>query len=232
MEAWTGRTYRGPITIGARCALTEYPIYVRRGGMVFSIPQRHTTGIAEWPQLVVDAFLSTDNGSRTQRLYEDDGITTAYEQGAGTVTEFTLRQAGCATTLTVAAGPKRREVVLRIHLPPASALPPCGGTAGGCRRHNMPCCRHPAAGRTNCSRGLAWRPCRGKSGPGMAGRMGSGRGDGVPDCLATGLTQCRPARSPAPDPPEFRTCLGRLVPLFFPATCWTCDHAAGRPARA
>lgn len=147
MEAWTGRTYRGPITIGARCALTEYPIYVRRGGMVFSIPQRHTTGIAEWPQLVVDAFLSTDNGSRTQRLYEDDGITTAYEQGAGTVTEFTLRQAGCATTLTVAAGPKRREVVLRIHLPPGvraaavwrngrrvpetqyAVLPPSGGRA-------------------------------------------------------------------------------------------------------
>ena len=116
-DLWTGRTHRGPATIGVACPLGEIPVFVRLGGLVFSVPQRQATGAAAWPELVVDAYAPEGDGERERRLYEDDGISTAHERGECVLTAFALRQAGAETELRVAPGPERRSVTLRVHLP-------------------------------------------------------------------------------------------------------------------
>ena len=119
-DLWTGRTHAGPATIGVACALGEFPLLARRGGAIFSIPQRQSTGIAEWPELVVDVFAPTTDGESRRILYEDDGLTTAHERGESSRTAFAVRQIGEETSIRIGPGPARRDLALRIHLPNGS----------------------------------------------------------------------------------------------------------------
>lgn len=116
-DAWTGRTHRGPATIGAACALREVPVFVRAGGIILTAPERACSGSAVWPELVVDAFAPPHDQVQTRWLYEDDGISTAHERGECVRTEFTLRQEGRETELRIAPGPNPRQLTLRFHLP-------------------------------------------------------------------------------------------------------------------
>ena len=124
LDLWTGRTHRGPATVGVRCALNEFPLFVRRGGIVLSAPQRQATGTPVWPELVVDAFVPEADQAETRIVYEDDGITTAHERGDFAITEFTLRRTGGEIALHVAPvrmaadlWPRTRELAVRFHLP-------------------------------------------------------------------------------------------------------------------
>lgn len=116
-EVWTGRIHRGPVTMGVKCPLDEIPLFVRRGGMVLSAPQRQATGLAHWPELVVDAYAPSQDQTQTRWLYEDDGISNAHERGDFTRTEFLLRQNGLTTDIRIAPSSCSRHVTLRIHLP-------------------------------------------------------------------------------------------------------------------
>ena len=127
-DLWTGRIHAGPALVGAACALHEFPVFVRCGGLVFTAPQRQTTGPAVWPELVVDAFVPRGDGTRTREWYEDDGISTAYLAGACARTEMTLRRAGaelqldlCPAAAPAGLRPAERRLVLRVHLPPETA---------------------------------------------------------------------------------------------------------------
>ena len=130
-DLWTGRTHRGPATIGVSCSLAEFPVFARCGGLVLSIPQRQSTGTAAWPELVVDAFVPRRDQAQVRRLYEDDGCSVAHEQGAFAVTEFALQQSGMETRIHIAPQPApggirpaRRALKMRVHLP-------AGAQAGG-----------------------------------------------------------------------------------------------------
>ena len=123
-DLWSGRTHRGPATIGARCGLGEVPLFVRRGGVVLSAPQRHATGVPVWPELVVDAFVPAADGAQTRTLYEDDGLSTAHEKGVCALSEITLRRQGDEVALAIAAVrseasvlPRNRKLSVRFHLP-------------------------------------------------------------------------------------------------------------------
>ncbi|MGD9613682.1 MAG: TIM-barrel domain-containing protein, partial [Kiritimatiellia bacterium] len=124
IDLWTGRAHRGPATIGVRCSLREFPLFARRGGVVLSAPQRQSSGVPVWPELVVEAYVAAEDGEQTRTLYEDDGISTAHERGAFALTEFTLRRNGNEVALDVApiqvvAGllPGVRKLAVRFHLP-------------------------------------------------------------------------------------------------------------------
>ena len=126
-DAWSGQIHRGPATIGTTCALHEYPLYIRRGGVVLSAPSRESTGSAVWPDLIADAFVPSGEGGFTRRLYEDDGESTNHERGEWAETLFHLHRAAHAVSLEMAPGagregirPARRSCTLRIHLPPGS----------------------------------------------------------------------------------------------------------------
>jgi hypothetical protein len=79
---WTGEILQGPQTITINPILWQCPIYVRNGGIIFSLPQIHYTSEHPWNKVIVDAFLPLENMETTRTLYEDDGISPAYQQGA------------------------------------------------------------------------------------------------------------------------------------------------------
>lgn len=136
-DAWTGRIHCGPVTIGVKCPLDEIPLFVRMGGLVLTAPQRQSTGLAHWPELVVDAYAPSQDQTQARWLYEDDGISTAHECGDFTRTEFKLRQNGRTTEIRIAPCPNPRKMTLRIHLPKGAhagadgytVLQPSGGRA-------------------------------------------------------------------------------------------------------
>ncbi len=126
-DLWSGQMHCGPITIGVKCPLEEIPLFVRRGGLVMTAPQRMSSGEAFWPELVVDAYAPMRDGRQTRLLYEDDGWSTACGRGGAACTDFSLGRSG--TRMDVAMKPvpmrervgvKRRVLTLRIQLPPGA----------------------------------------------------------------------------------------------------------------
>jgi alpha-glucosidase len=127
-DAWTGRIHRGPAVIGAACPLTAIPIYIRRGGIVFHIPQRDSTGEAVWPELVAEAFAPLADGRQVRTFHEDDGWSIAHETGQTAATSVELSRNGDPLKLTVrpqaapeGIRPAQRAWTLRLHLPPGAA---------------------------------------------------------------------------------------------------------------
>ena len=121
---WTGQRHLGPAMMGVACPLNEVPIFIRCGGVVLSAPLRQTTGAAVWPELVADAFVPRQDQVQTRWLYEDDGISTAHENGAWGRTGFTLRCEEEVLELTICPHPApegirpaSRKFTLRLHLP-------------------------------------------------------------------------------------------------------------------
>lgn len=123
-NGWTGQRHFGPAMIGVTCPLHEVPIFVRCGGVVLSSPQRQTGGEAVWPELVVDVYVPHQDQIQTRWLYEDDGISTAHEEGTFDLTKCTLSQSGMETEIAILPptssrldGPKTRNWTVRLHLP-------------------------------------------------------------------------------------------------------------------
>lgn len=126
-DAWSGRIHRGPAVVGVRCALHEYPVFLRRGGVVLTVPEREFTGEALWPELVADAYVPLRDGLATRTLHEDDGWSAAREQGKAAATDVTLRRCDGEIRLDLrpASGdetlrPARRTCTVRFHLPPGT----------------------------------------------------------------------------------------------------------------
>ncbi|HPC57597.1 MAG TPA: DUF5110 domain-containing protein, partial [Kiritimatiellia bacterium] len=114
-----------PSLIGAACPLEQFPVYVRRGGIVFHIPQRQVAGEAVWPELAAEAYAPPADGAQVRTFHEDDGWSRAHEQGRSAATEVRLERAGATITLAIRpqpapAGirPARRAWALRLHLAP------------------------------------------------------------------------------------------------------------------
>jgi hypothetical protein len=125
LDAWTGARLTGPKTITVTSPLWRTPMYVRAGGVVLSVPEMQHTGERPWDTVVVDAFVPIGGTNRTERtLYEDDGISPNYQQGAYCTTPVTLETSTNMVRLT--AGKIRGEFerrlklrtwVFRVHLP-------------------------------------------------------------------------------------------------------------------
>lgn len=112
---WSGAKLEGPTHLLARAPLERMPIYVRGGAILPRGPQvAHTAGGP-----VLSGFdLYAGDGDFT--LYEDDGLSFAYEQGAFSTTRIELRQVG--TRLRITIGPREggyqpgtRRMILHIH---------------------------------------------------------------------------------------------------------------------
>ncbi|MCC5839869.1 MAG: DUF5110 domain-containing protein [Opitutales bacterium] len=108
-----------------RYALGETPVFVRPGCILPGQGPVKRLAAAGYPELDITVF---PGGDDHYRLYEDDGVSTAYEQNA--FSELPLHSHATRTTLSVTFDPiegafegvrKRRPVTLRIPhtLPPA-----------------------------------------------------------------------------------------------------------------
>ena len=107
--------------------LEEFPLYVR-GGWVLPM-QPYTPRPASTPltTLVMRVYPSAGDADNTYTLYEDDGVTRDYEQGAYATTQLNYRRTGRMTTVTVrpTAGSYEGQVVkraYRLQLPAAGKI--------------------------------------------------------------------------------------------------------------
>ena len=66
-------------------------MYVRSGGIIFSLPQMQYTTEHPWDKIIVDAFVPTEKkASITRTLYEDDGLSPEYQHDAFRKTPVTM----------------------------------------------------------------------------------------------------------------------------------------------
>jgi hypothetical protein len=122
---WTGTVLQGPKMIVLNPELWKCPIYVRQGGILFSLPQMQYTTEQAWNKIIIDAFIPEDKIISTTRiLYEDDGLSPNYRKDAFCKSPVTLAKTGDEIKFTI---DKRqgnydgaipvRDWVVRLNLP-------------------------------------------------------------------------------------------------------------------
>ena len=90
-DIWTGKILHGPEMIMLNPVLWKCPIYVRSGGIIFSLPQMQYTTEHPWDKIIVDAFVPLEkNASTTRTLYEDDGLSPEYQKDVFRKTPVTM----------------------------------------------------------------------------------------------------------------------------------------------
>jgi hypothetical protein len=123
-DVWTGETFHGPVTMEVEKPLNQYPIFVRRGGIIATIPQSYYTKNFQWDHIILDAYIPSYNEENTRWLYEDDGLTTAYTNRECGLTEMTLQKQSNTVSLVIEPSKasnrftvETRTWTLRLHMP-------------------------------------------------------------------------------------------------------------------
>jgi hypothetical protein len=126
ISAWTGALLKGPTTILDNAPLEHIPLYVRSGSIFALAPQMQYTGQLPWDPITLDVYPSTTEVDQTS-LYEDDTLTTAYQQGQFRNTTVKTWADDGNKTVSVAIGaavgnysnaPAQRSWVARLRRPP------------------------------------------------------------------------------------------------------------------
>ena len=116
---------------GERCAggtdalvaadINEFPLYVRGGVPVPMQPYTPRMGTAPLTTLRVRCYPGADGLTGRSTLYEDDGVTTAYERGLSAATPLSYTRRGSVATITIGATvghfagqPMRRSLVIEL----------------------------------------------------------------------------------------------------------------------
>ncbi len=118
---WNDQCMTGPTHVLAHAPLERMPLYVRAGSIIPMGPVMNYTDERPLDPLTLELY--PGDGSFT--LYEDDGETFAYQQGAFCTTRFSLQRGQNAQglpslTLTIGARtgdyrPAARQMVIRLH---------------------------------------------------------------------------------------------------------------------
>ena len=87
MDVFSGKIYLGGRTIARDCSLEEMPLFVRLGALLPLAFEAKNTKEQKWDKLVFDFYpdkTSSDGGC----LYEDDTLTTAYQEGGFRISPY------------------------------------------------------------------------------------------------------------------------------------------------
>ncbi len=103
--------------------LEEFPLYVRGGWVLPMQPYTPRPRSTPLTTLVLRVYPSAGDADNTYTLYEDDGVSRDYEQGAYATTQLNYRRTGRVTTVTVRPTAGSYEVravkrAYRLQLPP------------------------------------------------------------------------------------------------------------------
>jgi alpha-glucosidase (family GH31 glycosyl hydrolase) len=91
-ELWTGEVVSGPQNITVTPELWHTPMWVRNGGMIFTLPQMKYTGEKKWNKIIADVYLGEEDYDITRTIYEDDGISKDYKKGAFAKTNIQFKK--------------------------------------------------------------------------------------------------------------------------------------------
>lgn len=141
INAWSGAVFKGPVTIPFAASLDQTPLFIRSGSIFVLAPQMQYTGQLPWDPVTLDVYPSTTESDQTA-LYEDDQLTTAYQQGQCRWTTIATAADDASKTVSVSIGapvgsfsnaPVQRSWVLRLRRPPnwSADLAPAQVTVNG-----------------------------------------------------------------------------------------------------
>jgi len=127
IDAWTGATVSGPVALAVSAPLEQIPMFIRSGSIFALAPQMQYTGQFPWDPVTLDVYPSTTETDQTT-LYEDDTVTTAYQQGEFRTTTIRTWADDAAKTISVSIAPAvgtftggltQRGWVVRLRRPPS-----------------------------------------------------------------------------------------------------------------
>ncbi len=81
INAWTGSALTGPTTDITATPLEQEPLYIRSGSVAALAPEMQFTGQQSWDPVTVEVYPNPGETNQTT-LYEDDTVSTAYQQGS------------------------------------------------------------------------------------------------------------------------------------------------------
>jgi alpha-glucosidase len=112
-DYWTNKKYAGGTMISVDAPLDVVPMFVRGGAMIPIGPSLNYVGEKPTDRITVNIY-PDDNGSASGTLYEDDGLSPAYKNGAFRRTTFSVRR-GSSVSLheegTYNPGPRKFNFV-------------------------------------------------------------------------------------------------------------------------
>lgn len=122
VDWYTGQRFIGPLRMRVDSPLDTLPLFVREGAILPVGPVMQYVGEHPDDPLTLACYLGPDDGAAAGVLYEDDGETLAYQQGAWRLTRFSARRAGASMSF-VAAAPEGvyaadpHDWLIELHLP-------------------------------------------------------------------------------------------------------------------
>ncbi len=113
---WSGEHHNGTTHLLAQAPLERLPLYVRAGAIIPCGPEMNHTDERPLDPLTLHLY----PGEGTFTLYEDDGISFAYQRGQFCTTTYTLHRDANHLVFSIAARsgnytPPPRQVVVRVH---------------------------------------------------------------------------------------------------------------------
>jgi len=120
-DYWTGSLVPGGQMRSVAVPLDHLPLYVRGGSIVPSTIAMSHTGEKPWNPLRFDVYPDAQGGA-TGSLYEDDGISPAYQKGALRRTTLTFANRKLTLSAEGAFQPAAREFEVVVHGVTANAV--------------------------------------------------------------------------------------------------------------
>jgi alpha-glucosidase len=137
IDYWTGKVYEGGTGSLVEAPLDRVPIFVKAGAIIPMGPEIHYVDEKPADPLTLDIYPATKS---SYTLYEDDGVSNDYQQGAFARTAFACTMLGPDLVVDIGAAQgdysgklARRTYVLKINRK--------GGTMSGVSRNGMPLAR-------------------------------------------------------------------------------------------
>jgi alpha-glucosidase len=124
---WSGERFHGPAWVEVRAPLDELPLFVRAGAFLPLGPVMQHTGERASDPLTLALYVPMTDGAGVSTLYEDDGLSNEYRNGAFCLTRsgFAWQVSGrLSITLEPPDGSyrtERHQLQLEVHLPFAAS---------------------------------------------------------------------------------------------------------------
>ena len=125
IDTFTGETVYGPRSIEVEAPVRETPMYIRKGAILPLADEMMTTKDKDWSHMTLDVYPSTRYSDATT-LYEDDTVSTKYEEGKYRTTELSTKSEDGKTVIDIGAAKgtfdgelcfDNRSWTVRIHQP-------------------------------------------------------------------------------------------------------------------
>jgi alpha-glucosidase (family GH31 glycosyl hydrolase) len=118
IDYWTGTSHEGKSYLNVVCPIEQIPIFIKAGAIIPTQEPLNFIGEREIKEITLDIY---PGGESTFHLYDDDGRTTAYQNGQYSITEILSSNSSTGAQITIKA-PKgkfkvtKKDYFVKVHL--------------------------------------------------------------------------------------------------------------------